>query len=49
MLNVTDGRRNNFILQAHLCTVWEDGQYKANGVEYCDCPACAAGMKIIKA
>lgn len=24
-------------------------ELKANGVEYCDCPACAAGMKIIKA
>ena len=22
------GRRNRFILQAHLCTVWKDGQYK---------------------
>lgn len=22
------GRRDGFILQAHLCTVWEDGQYK---------------------
>lgn len=22
------GRRDKFILQAHLCTVWEDGQYK---------------------
>lgn len=23
-----DGRREKFILQAHLCTVWKDGQYK---------------------
>lgn len=22
------GRRNDFMLQAHLCTVWKDGQYK---------------------
>ena len=22
------GRRENFVLQGHLCTVWEDGQYK---------------------
>ena len=22
------GRREKFILQAHLCTVWKDGQYK---------------------
>ena len=24
-------------------------ELKANGVEYCDCPACTAGMKIVKA
>ena len=24
-------------------------ELKAAGVEYCDCPACTAGMKIIKA
>ncbi|MDE5896293.1 MAG: aldo/keto reductase [Clostridia bacterium] len=23
------GKRKDFILQAHLCTVWQDGQYKA--------------------
>lgn len=23
------GRRSDFIMQAHLCTVWQDGQYKA--------------------
>lgn len=23
------GRREGFVLQAHLCTVWQDGQYKA--------------------
>ncbi len=23
------GRREDFILQAHLCTIWRDGQYKA--------------------
>lgn len=23
-----EGRREKFILQAHLCTVWQDGQYK---------------------
>lgn len=23
-----EGRREKFVLQAHLCTVWEDGQYK---------------------
>ena len=22
------GRRERFVLQAHLCTVWDDGQYK---------------------
>ena len=22
------GRREKFILQAHLCTIWKDGQYK---------------------
>lgn len=22
------GRREKFVLQAHLCTVWKDGQYK---------------------
>ena len=22
------GRRDKFVLQAHLCTVWKDGQYK---------------------
>ena len=22
------GRRNRFVLQAHLCTIWKDGQYK---------------------
>lgn len=22
------GRRDKFVLQAHLCTIWEDGQYK---------------------
>ena len=22
------GRREEFILQAHLCTIWKDGQYK---------------------
>ena len=25
---VLNGRRERFILQAHLCTVWRDGQYK---------------------
>lgn len=25
---VLHGKREQFILQAHLCTVWEDGQYK---------------------
>lgn len=24
-----DGKRNEFVLQAHLCTVWENGQYRA--------------------
>ncbi|WP_343209856.1 aldo/keto reductase [Anaerolentibacter hominis] len=24
------GRRDTFILQAHLCTVWEDGQYRCS-------------------
>ena len=23
------GRREQFVLQAHLCTVWQNGQYKA--------------------
>ena len=23
------GRRENFVLQAHLCTIWQDGQYRA--------------------
>lgn len=23
------GRRSDFVMQAHLCTVWQDGQYKA--------------------
>ncbi len=23
-----DGRRDKFVLQAHLCTIWKDGQYK---------------------
>lgn len=23
------GRRSEFVLQAHLCTIWKDGQYKA--------------------
>ena len=27
--SVLYGRRNDFILQAHLCTVWKNGQYKA--------------------
>lgn len=27
---VLHGRRDNFIIQAHLCTVWQDGQYKAS-------------------
>ena len=22
------GRRDRFVLQAHLCTIWKDGQYK---------------------
>ena len=22
------GRRDKFVLQAHLCTIWRDGQYK---------------------
>ena len=22
------GRRNKFVLQAHLCTIWKNGQYK---------------------
>ncbi len=26
---VLQGRRENFIMQAHLCTIWQDGQYKA--------------------
>lgn len=26
------GRRERFILQAHLCTVWKDGQYKRTRV-----------------
>lgn len=26
---VLRGRRENFIMQAHLCTIWENGQYKA--------------------
>lgn len=27
--NVLSGRRDKFVLQAHLCAVWKDGQYKA--------------------
>ena len=27
--SVLCGRRNDFILQAHLCTAWKNGQYKA--------------------
>ena len=23
-----EGRREKFVLQAHLCTIWKDGQYK---------------------
>lgn len=26
--NALSGRRDKFVLQAHLCTVWKDGQYK---------------------
>lgn len=29
---VLNGRRERFILQAHLCTVWRDGQYKQHCV-----------------
>ena len=27
-----EGRREKFILQAHLCSVWKDGQYKEAGI-----------------
>lgn len=27
--NAVSGRRGQFILQAHICTIWQDGQYKA--------------------
>ena len=26
--NALRGRRDDFVLQAHLCTVWQGGQYK---------------------
>ncbi len=27
--NILRGRRDKFILQSHICTIWQDGQYKA--------------------
>ena len=27
--SVLRGQRKDFVMQAHLCTVWQDGQYKA--------------------
>ncbi len=27
--SVIRGRRDSFVIQAHLCTVWQNGQYKA--------------------